>query len=870
MKDKKKKNKTSGTDKADKKDPPHPSHSADPAPSASSDSLWRDRWFWGFMALACLTRLGTLTHPSLWFDEVRTLNIVQFEHLDHRIPHYGFHWIEQFFSALPLPADIALRLFPGLCGVTGIALVYVIAARLGGRAAGRWAGALVTLNATHWLYSQEARFYAPMFALAAGAWLATLTAFERRQWRWAPLAFALSAAACTIHPTQQVFLGLHAVFFAGALGLSGAGRDMLKSALALKDSGGRLRWTSVAACGVIAAGVIAALIYAPGFAKKIPAKFELNPAIWMRAFAPGFLSGHIRDYGAQFAPGLSCGGAYFFAFTAILVAGAVAGLRRWRRDAVWGLLTIFGTFIAIKAFKDDKAYEVKYSFFIFPFMTVFAAQGFETARAALARALTKNLGPQRAGLGAAIALGAVMAVFSLTACGQFLMRGKIETKSAMRRMLADWKPGDLAVSYGHTSHTMSFYWDLWNEAPERRVAIPWEDKDSGACLSGRVEALRRLGGDVWFIDSWLKDDPAGMRKWLETHGELVETWPGVLDQPVHLYRFPAEPALTPPFKIEAAECLPERQPSRPYATEIGGRMGLTITINGGFDYKIEIPEAGDYTLEVEGLNSGGVFGIWQVETGGRTQGELVFEPGADTWSKRRMRLALEAGSHTLTLRWLGDSLTAGKGAKIRAALGSIALTPGFEGRNDNAAPQMGFLKANSDPIELAPGGTLPGLQSAWNYKGDWPLKVESPNAIQIDIPAGAKPKSGVRLVGKRPLTVPPGEFLYIEAEASSREMFNHSCFLQVLFIDGRGQTLGGGLPQRAGLSDSLRFTPFMDETFRNEWVKLGGVVHIPPSAAAWIPIVTVSPQGRQLSRAGAQLRLRNLRQSPVKTEDFGH
>ncbi|MCL5271073.1 MAG: glycosyltransferase family 39 protein, partial [bacterium] len=459
---------------------------------------------WFFLALGAAVRLATLSWQSMWFDEIRTLYIAEQQRLTPNLPHVGFFAIERLFFALPLPPDVSLRLFPALCGVAGIALVYAIGRRLAGCATGRWAAGLVVLNAFHVFYSQEARFYMPMFALTAASWLMTIRLFASGRLGWLLGALAADAAAVFMQPTQLAYMVLHLGWLTGAGALSPAGRRLCVEKLhpwRRAAMGGRRFAPASAGRLVVLVAMGAAGVAEFGRYASLLSRFAWSPARLLARMEWPFWAEHIQYYGAQFRPGLSPGGIYAWLFVAVAAAGVALGLARWRRDAVFGLVVVAGGLLLGQAYDTGHVYETKYIFFIFPFCAVFAAAGLDALSGLLGRWLEDRGMREHRARAAGVALPALLAgAFTLWALGQYFALGKINEKAAVRWVGDRLRPGDCVATYGHSTIPVWLYWNMDKMPPDQYRGVPWQYRDDGHLLRGQLRALARRYGRVWFID----------------------------------------------------------------------------------------------------------------------------------------------------------------------------------------------------------------------------------------------------------------------------------------------------------------------------------------------------------------------------------
>jgi len=163
------------------------------------------------LALVCLTgaalRCATLDLQSLWYDEAVTARLLRMDlsGLLHAIgdsesspPLYyllAWLWTHAFGTG-----EVGMRSLSALLGTAAIALAWMLGRRLGGDRAALASAALIACNPLLWWFSQEARAYALLIALAilgALLWLRALRApsNERALLAWG----AVAALALATH-----------------------------------------------------------------------------------------------------------------------------------------------------------------------------------------------------------------------------------------------------------------------------------------------------------------------------------------------------------------------------------------------------------------------------------------------------------------------------------------------------------------------------------------------------------------------------------------------------------------------------------------------------------------------------------------------
>ncbi|MEA2218757.1 MAG: mannosyltransferase [Solirubrobacteraceae bacterium] len=176
------------------------------------------------LVAGALLRFATLDVQSLWYDEAVTAELLRM--------HLGglLHTISAGESTPPLyyvlawlwthafgTGEVGLRSLSALLGTVTIGVVWALGRRLGGDRGGLMAAALVAVNPMLVWFSQEARAYALLVALAALAALLWLRALEQpragRAAAWsvvAALAVATHYYAIFLVAPQALWLALRA------------------------------------------------------------------------------------------------------------------------------------------------------------------------------------------------------------------------------------------------------------------------------------------------------------------------------------------------------------------------------------------------------------------------------------------------------------------------------------------------------------------------------------------------------------------------------------------------------------------------------------------------------------------------------------
>jgi hypothetical protein len=170
--------------------------------------------------------LGYFRNRSLWFDEAAlAVNIVErplvglLRPLEfHQGASAGFLVVEKILSSLLGPGELALRLFPLICGLMTLLLVAVVARLYLSRSAVLLAVALVALNPSLIYYSSEMKQYSSdAFVTLMLLWaFVRLAESDLSGRRMAALAVIGSVAVWFSHPAVFLLAGAGIVFLVSA------------------------------------------------------------------------------------------------------------------------------------------------------------------------------------------------------------------------------------------------------------------------------------------------------------------------------------------------------------------------------------------------------------------------------------------------------------------------------------------------------------------------------------------------------------------------------------------------------------------------------------------------------------------------------
>jgi 4-amino-4-deoxy-L-arabinose transferase-like glycosyltransferase len=174
------------------------------------------------LAAGAALRFATLGGQSLWLDEAVTARLLRhdFGGMLKAIPdsestpplYYALAWL---WTHVFGTSEVGMRSLSALLGCATIVIVWALGRRLGGERAALAAAALVAVNPMLIWFSQEARAYALLVALASLSALLWLRALERPQDRGRLLAWgAVTALALATHYYAAFLVGPQALWLA--------------------------------------------------------------------------------------------------------------------------------------------------------------------------------------------------------------------------------------------------------------------------------------------------------------------------------------------------------------------------------------------------------------------------------------------------------------------------------------------------------------------------------------------------------------------------------------------------------------------------------------------------------------------------------
>lgn len=425
---------------------------SNPAPAEDNRSL-----LFGLLVAVCLLgfalRLYELSADSLWIDEISTAtrSLLDLRSLLRELPTFGvgvelpLHYIvTHIFVLLFGGSEFVLRTPALVFGVLSIPLVYGVGTLLWTRREGLVAALLVSANAYHVTYSQEARHYALLVFLALLSLFLLLKALKHnRASLWAGFALCTTLSLYT-HYFAFLFLAAAATFGAAVLLINCLPVAHQARSVAVSDSSHAHRVLSEPLLRFVASFALIALAYLPWLPTlqsllRSQAGAELAGANLVSAYLSfNFLGEVLTAYTGM-------GGIAFLLWLAIAVAGlATSG---WQASAL-ALLWMGIPFAFFFVVGSDHALHPRYVLFILPLYLLITARGV----ASISRTLDRRIRTASDGrIGLLMATSGFVVLFALTSAVSLRDHYsglKEDWRSAARYLADNADPGSLVLVDG--------------------------------------------------------------------------------------------------------------------------------------------------------------------------------------------------------------------------------------------------------------------------------------------------------------------------------------------------------------------------------------------------------------------------------------
>ncbi len=486
------------------------------------------RWLLGVAALALGLRLFRLGHPSLWIDELISLQLATYERgaafwrgLLTDI-HGPFNSVLLHLWTAGGTGETWLRLLYVIPGVAAVPVVWRLGAELFDERSGRTAAFLLAVSPFHVWYSQEVRSYAWAILWIASALLAFVRILDGRGGAraWAALAVLCPLALLTNFSAVFLLAGITAVL---AFRRPFPRRDAVRWAAVLALSGATFLPWFLDWYGRIGGERIFVDAPSPtGMPLREDSGFswsEVPYVAWSFAYGytlgPSLRSLHLDRSADALAPYLPLALAGAVAAAAPL-AGGIRAARGRGRLALLVLLVLVPLALAVLlAARGVKTFHPRYLIAFFPLFVALAAAGW--ARGG------------RLVRGAGIAALALIA-WSLANLWFSPAHAKEDSRAAAALVRREERPGD-AVVVIYAFRPFQHYYTAAGGDPDRLHHVHKRFLRTDEDLRAHVADAARDAGRVWLVLSrwWDVAPEAHLRAAFESRLDEKARWefPGV-------------------------------------------------------------------------------------------------------------------------------------------------------------------------------------------------------------------------------------------------------------------------------------------------------------------------------------------------------
>ncbi len=819
--------------------------------------------------VAAILRFVALGSKGLWFDEIRTLTDTKFPR-PWGYAHHLFFTLDLFFQKFSSDPTIAPRIYPALAGTLTIPILYFFVTRLHSRLAGLFSAAILCFHPFHLLYSQEARFYAPMeFFAVAALWGTVEFASEPRLRRFGWLAVALVSdfLATRNHPSSLPFVLAHVAGLFGAVIFTNWGMDaLLQIVPPLRGKS----WARRAVTALAVGGGLLAFAIAPRIRDQaIQVLFENR---WGQtenvAFSWNFFAGHVATFGwnMERVPYLSPLSVWLSLI--LMIVGIALLLRRRTYFGAWLVGLIAATMIAIFAFKSDQVYQTKYTAYLQPLILTFIGISISwllhRAVARLARSM-----PLVAKFAIADLLLLVIAGM-LPAASHYYRDDKMPLRPQFwwaANGIGD--PTEVLV-YGHAAYPASLY--KGSLARHRLRYLPYVG-GSGLLEAEIIAGSAASSGSAAFAQCWPWDMPPGLTRFLKEDAIEAARFPSVIEPALDgiLYEiFPTKNSVhrnptRPAWAVDGLGNLgrPEistDQNGKPSTLRFIGASAVLYNIPFGeamktgsssretsnwIEIEVTAEADGDYYFVVESDSGHPALSKDQPRDHPLILGGHLKKGGPMQW-RGKLNLPFRADDFRLRLSYVSDYDDAATGRAV--SVRTISVTPVSEAEDQKTGKvSVGCFEAKAhgraNPADHSQNWILQseGALEWRDGKRDYGTLV-----VHDPLPADAL---------SPPFPVPEGSLIHVRTEAQLHEAYGLAATVQVLFLDPAGYPLAQTSLSAGGMSCNVDWDPWTSSLIENPWNEFQTVIAAPPrtASARVVMLVWQSTGARRVESAANEI-----------------
>ena len=494
-------------------------------------------------------RFHTLGGKSIWVDEFITYDISHGGTDPLKTPHPVYFYVTKL-SASVGKGLFYIRLPSAVFGTLGILAIFL----LGRSALGFTGGIIIALVVTFWPdqvnYSQEARYYSPMFCYAAFAFYFLVGFVYHGRWWALPAAILFAFISYLNHPTAAVFLLSFIFFIPLWLIFFPAGREkvfkglqndfyhlsrkVLKKETRVKPksrkshkhniSDRRKRYTrliviilSIIALGLLMYATRGLLHKAYSYLKN--PQFAKTPNV---EFTLAFFIQHL----VQFTPELGLHSFFYnLSYVLVIIGFAVIAIR-FTPFFVFYCLLVISTFIAVFMVTMGQTYAPKYVLFVSPIVVLAFVSGILFIAEQAQKIHSSNVHKDFIYI-TTISVFLFLFIYpSLLRLIRYWGEERNDIRNPLKFVQQSLEDNDIIAGFELANEPMQFHSAELGIAPERMLYLD-KERGLGHIALGRLKKACLYHADVWFLNLWPERMPALLRDWIEKNFLTVGIYPSM-------------------------------------------------------------------------------------------------------------------------------------------------------------------------------------------------------------------------------------------------------------------------------------------------------------------------------------------------------
>jgi mannosyltransferase len=411
----------------------------------------------GLLMAVCLLgfalRLYQLDADSLWIDEISTATRVLLDpsSLLRALPSFGvgvelplIYLVARPFLLLFGDSEFILRMPAVLFGALSVPLAYKVGTLLWTRQEGLIAALLLSVNAYHVSYSQEARHYALLVFLALLSLVFLLKALrENRIGVWAGFALCTTLSLYT-HYFAFLFVAAEVAFGAGVLLWDRMPLAARWRPVELTNSAHGTRSLSRPVVRFSVTCALIALAYLP-WLPALQALLASQTGSELAGASPASVNSSLNFLGEVVVAFTGAGGAALLLYTALAFVGlAAAGWQASALALLWMGIP-FGFFALVGS---EHPLHPRYVLFVLPVFLLAVARGAASAARIFDRRMWAIKSGGVAALGIMAGFASIYVLTSVAPLEEYYSGLKEDWRSAAHYLADNAHPGDLVLADG--------------------------------------------------------------------------------------------------------------------------------------------------------------------------------------------------------------------------------------------------------------------------------------------------------------------------------------------------------------------------------------------------------------------------------------